>query len=35
MISNDREDEKHVYLVMECCEGGDIGERAGTMVSHA
>ena len=23
------EEEKHVYLVMECCEGGDIGERAG------
>ena len=24
-----RQEEKHVYLVMECCEGGDIGERAG------
>eukprot|EP00435_Cladocopium_sp_Y103_P070475 s282_g35.t1 len=21
------QEEKHVYLVMECCEGGDIGER--------
>ena len=29
MWHHGRQEEKHVYLVMECCEGGDIGERAG------